>query len=238
MKGCAERRALSLPAAHAAALSRYSRDTGNVRSYPSEVVGEFFARMAPVPGFDARGFLPPYMGDDGTTGDRSPYVATMTEVVTAFATTNARRKLLKGLLEYRALLISLGYDTGVQFVDGSFVEDVELREARDPGDVDVFSLLQRPDQYQEDPHLWLSTGLSEWQSQIIDHVENKKRFGIDTYAVALDQCDLNDVISVVGYWYSLFSHKRVTQDWKGFLRIALDASDDAAARELLVSNNA
>lgn len=194
--------------------------------------------MSPVPDFDDRGLLPPYIGDDGTTDDRSPYNATMTEVVSTFGTTPARRKLLVGLLDYRALLMSLGYDLGVQFVDGSFVENVEAREGRDPGDIDVFSFLQRPERYRHNSQSWATQGVVEWQSQIIDRVENKKRFGLDTYAVAVDQCQVDDTIAFTVYWYSLFSHKRVTHDWKGFLRIGLDPADDAVARAQLVTNNA
>jgi hypothetical protein len=194
--------------------------------------------MPPVPNFDDRGLLPPYIGDDGTTDDRSPYIATMTEVVTTFGTTPARCKLLVGLLDYRALLLSLGYDLGIQFIDGSFVENVEAREGRDPGDIDVFSFLQRPDRYRQDAQAWATQGVVEWRSQIIDRVENKKRFGLDTYAVAVDQCPVDDTIAFTVYWYSLFSHKRVTHDWKGFLRIGLDAADDAVARAQLVTSNA
>ncbi|MFZ5691763.1 MAG: DUF6932 family protein [Pseudomonadota bacterium] len=211
-----------------------------IRSFPSSwpPAQNFRQSLPPVPNFDDRGLLPPYIGDDGTTDDRSPYDTTMTEVVTIFGTTPARRRLLAGLLDYRALLRSLGYDVGIQFVDGSFVENVEAREGRDPGDIDVFSFLQRPDRYSQDAQAWATQGFPEWQTQIADQAENKRRFGLDTYAVAVDQCAIVDTITFTSYWYSLFSHKRVTHDWKGFLRIGLGATDDAAARALLVTSNA
>jgi hypothetical protein len=70
---------------------------------------------------------------------RWPYQVTMVELVAGLGTTPWRCILLFGLLSYRRLLTNLGYAAGVQFVDGSFVENVETREGRDPGDIDLFS---------------------------------------------------------------------------------------------------
>lgn len=189
--------------------------------------------MSPIPTFDQRGFLPPYLGSDGTTGNRSPYVATMVELVGALATTDPRRELVRGLLDYRQLLQNLGYTAGLQYIDGSFVEDVEAREGRPPGDIDVFGFLVRPQKYRQDQALWISVGYPEWVSEVIDFTVNKQRFKIDTYAIAIDQSGLLDVIEATTYWSSLFAHKRMTHDWKGFLKIPLDHVGDAAARALL-----
>jgi hypothetical protein len=190
--------------------------------------------MAPVPDFDARGFLPPFLGPDATTPERSPYEAGMVDLLGKMGTTGPRRVLLKGLLEYRELLGRLGYTEGLQFVDGSFVENIEIRKSRPPSDIDVFSFLVRPGQYRSDPALWASTGFSEWSKEVVDRTINKQRFGLDTYAVAADGLSPLQIINQTVYWYSLFSHKRVTHDWKGFLQIPLNASDDAAARAALV----
>jgi hypothetical protein len=158
----------------------------------------------------------------------------MTEVVGTLGITPERKKLLLALLDYRTLLASLGYAIGLQFIDGSFVENVELRENRSPGDIDVFSFLVRPSHYQQDPALWQSTGFAEWRDEIAARDLNKQRFGLDTYAIAIDQTGPVGVIEGTMYWYSLFSHKRLTYDWKGFLRVELNANDDAAARTACV----
>lgn len=189
--------------------------------------------MSPVPTFDARGLLPPYVGDDATAINRSPYEATMTEIVMSLGTTPHRKALLGGLLDYRELLAAFGYVSGLQFIDGSFVEDVEARETRDPKDIDVFSFLVRPDRYRQDAALWTSVGLVEWRSEIIDHERNKARFKLDTYAVAIDQSTGLGLILATTYWSSLFAHKRTTHDWKGFLRVPLNPADDIAARALI-----
>lgn len=58
----------------------------------------------PLPSFDRRGLLPPFLGADATTSDRSPYWVTMPELVAAFGTTPHRRALLRNIINYRALL--------------------------------------------------------------------------------------------------------------------------------------
>ena len=138
-----------------------------------------------IPPFDTRGLLPPFIGSDPTTSTRSPYVCTMAELAATLGTTSHRRRLLSGLLSYRALIMTLGYSEGLQFINGSFVENVELREGRDPGDIDVFSFLVLPFHYHTGMPLWLQTGLPEWTSEFADRNKNKIRFGIDAYAIAL-----------------------------------------------------
>jgi Family of unknown function (DUF6932) len=188
--------------------------------------------MAPVPAFDARGLMPPFLGSDAVTKDRSPYEVTMPEIVASLGTTQVRRGLIRGLLDYRGLLTQLGYTTGVQFIDGSFAENIEAREGREPDDIDVFSYLMRPAHYQ-DPTTWAASGFAEWSSEIVDRARNRLRFRLDTYAIAVDQHGPLRLIIETIYWYSLFAHKRITHDWKGFLRVRLSATDDAAARTLL-----
>jgi hypothetical protein len=109
-----------------------SRDSCVEGTYPVTVA--LGVPLAPIPAFDSRGLLPPYIGPDGATADRSPYEATMTEIVPALGTTPHRRSLVRGLLDYRALLTRLGYTVGLQFLNGTFVENVEGREGRPPND--------------------------------------------------------------------------------------------------------
>jgi hypothetical protein len=188
----------------------------------------------PTPAFDGRGLLPPYLGADGTTPDRSPYRTRVTDIVAKLGTSPVRENLLFGLLKYRRLLNSSGYTDGMQFIDGSFVEDVEVREGRDPGDIDVFSFLIRPARFQSDPAAWAAVGFPVWAVYLMDRDRNKRRFGLDTYGIAIDQHGPLRLINETIYWYSLFSHKRITHDWKGFLSIPLDPVDDAMAMTALV----
>jgi hypothetical protein len=190
----------------------------------------------PVPPFDVRGLLPPFVGADATTQDRSPYLATMAEVVTQLGTTPQRRQLLRNLIAYRQLLAVEGYQNGVQFIDGSFVENIEGSANRPPSDIDVFSLLNAPQKYRSDPSAWASTGLTFWQTEIADRNKNKQRFSLDTYAVLYEELQPMGLIQYIIYWYGLFSHQRDTFAWKGFVVLPLDPIGDQAALALIGSN--
>ena len=183
----------------------------------------------PVPPFDARGLLPPFLGIDERTAARSPYVTNMGEMVTSFASTPHRSQLLKNLIAYRALLASDGYLSGLQFIDGSFVENVEAIEYRPPRDIDVFSFLNLPSKYTADPALWAASGLAFWQSEIADFNKNKLRYNLDTYALSVDGLLPWQLFEAVIYWYSLFSTGVPTHAWKGFVAISLDPAADGAA---------
>src|SRR5580692_10607499 len=93
--------------------------------------------MAPLPPFISSGVLPPHLAGAASPHDRSPYEATPAEVVARFATSGPRRVILRGYLDYRAALREAGFAEGYQWLDGSFVEDVERTEGRPPNDVDV-----------------------------------------------------------------------------------------------------
>jgi hypothetical protein len=188
-----------------------------------------------LPAFDGRGLLPPFLGADETTPARSPYDATMGELVVALGTTPARLKLLFGLLKYRKLLGSFGYTVGFQFIDGSFVENVEIRESRDPGDIDVFGFMMQPAQYVGNVALWQSTGFPQWTGEVVNRSLNKQRYLLDAYGIVVDQGGPLEIMNATIYWYSLFSHKKVTHDWKGFVKIPLNPADDQAALASIVS---
>ncbi len=185
----------------------------------------------PLPSFDLRGLLPPFVGADAATPDRSPYWVTMPELVAAFGTTPHRRQLLRNLIAYRALLAQEGYVEGFQFIDGSFVENVEALESRNPGDIDVFSILKLPPKYLTNPAAWQATGFPFWTAEVANRNWNKQRFSLDTYAVLFEELQAQPMklISDIIYWYGLFSHQRTTFAWKGFAGLALDPATDQVA---------
>lgn len=181
----------------------------------------------PIPNYDGRGLLPAFVGQ-ANSHERSPYIAKMTEIVGFFATTDRRRRLLNNLIAYRTLLASGGFVEGLQFVDGSFVEDVERTSSREPGDIDIFSMLVLPSRFAQDHAAWRATGLPFWQGEIADRAKNKSRFELDTYAEVYPMRRPDEIRTII-YWYSLFSHQRSTMAWKGFVAVPLDAADDALA---------
>jgi hypothetical protein len=102
-------------------------------------------------------------------------------------------------------------------VDGSFSENVEILEARNPGDVDVVSFL-------DDPNGDLA---QIFPGDLADHDEVKKTFFVDSYWVETTLPG-RELVTLSAYWYSMWAHRRNSQ-WKGFLQVDLDPAEDAAA---------
>lgn len=186
-----------------------------------------------LPPFDLRGLLPPFNGMDPATADRSPYFCSMLELCSAMGTTDHRKRLLRNLIAYRGLLASDGYVNGIQFIDGSFVEDVERIEARNPNDIDIFSAVMPPDKYASDFREWSISGLPFWKSEIVNNSLNRTRFSLDCYGMVLDPRQPFLYIKPFLYWYSLFSHRRTNFEWKGFVAVALGGAEDQAALKIL-----
>lgn len=181
-----------------------------------------------IPAFNVSGVLPPFVGDSPTIpAAMSPYQTTMTALVKRFATSAERIEILLGLIAYRTELRSMGFLDGFQWIDGSFVEQIEITRSRPPADVDVVTFARRPIIEIEE---WIK--LVQTNSPLFDQAAVKAKFKCDAYFVDLG---INPALIVndTRYWFGLFSHQRDTALWKGMLAIPLD-SDDAEAQQLLV----
>ena len=146
-------------------------------------------------------------------------------MVLRFGDTGDRRKLLRGLLDYRAALHAADLRVGFQWVNGSFVEDTAQHAQREPNDIDLVTFLQLPDErtqaqwFQDNPSLF-------------DPRTSKDRYGTDAYIVVLDRGSLPSLVRESAYWNSLWSHDKSRQ-WKGYLEIDLSDHEDAAATAAL-----
>lgn len=177
----------------------------------------------PIPPFGPSGVLPEFDRSNPGGDDRSPYDASIVELVQRFATTLERKELLAKLIAYRQLLASGGYVAGYQFINGSFVENVELIRGRPPGDIDVVSFLEIPQIYQSDLNVWAATGFPFWRDEVADRPKNKGRFSLDTFAIPLSSAGYRNFT----YWHGLFSHQRDTFAGKGYIVIPIDARADS-----------
>lgn len=186
-----------------------------------------------IPSFTAKGILPPIAGSSVVDRERSPYIISMTELVQTFGTSPRRKHLLQNLMAYRALMYANGYVSGLQFLDGSFVENIERHSGREPSDIDVYSLLDIPSRFLEDPASWQTEGFKFWAEEIQNQPLNKSRFELDTYALLVQELPFVHLLKDVMYWYSLFSHQKVTFAWKGFVAVLLDEQQDVDALALL-----
>ena len=94
----------------------------------------------PIPQFDGiTNVIPPCQFDPRNPSDLTPYICTFEEVCQRFATAPERIEILRGCLAFRQELVRRGVN-GFQWLDGSFVEDIEAQEGRSPQDIDVVTV--------------------------------------------------------------------------------------------------
>jgi len=98
-----------------------------------------------IPPLGASGVLPPYVGSSPTIPTAmSPYATSLVEIVQRFSGSPGRVTLLQGYLNYRRALSAVGLADGFQWLSGSFFEDIENLERRDPHDIDVVTFWKLP----------------------------------------------------------------------------------------------
>ena len=175
----------------------------------------------PIPGFNSNLVLPPHLGDPRRPAELSPYPCTAVELCRRFATSPARITILDGLLRLRKALRLHGMTSGFQWIAGSFTEDIETSESRDPQDIDVVTFY-----WYTDPLFNYSFRTAFPQS--VDRNRIKADYHVDHFMVdTLFRPEAT--VEQTRYWYGLFSHKR-SDLWKGMLRLELDTEvDDIAA---------
>ena len=173
---------------------------------------------SPIPEWDISGVLP--ASDEGDP--ISPYIASLSDLVARFGDTDERRRLLMGLLDFRAELHNAGLVRGFQWIDGSFVESIEDTEYRSPRDIDVVTFLYIPNRYTQE-------SLVQAFPSLFDHDGVKEVYEIDSYFVPMNQTMPERLISRSIYWNSLFSHNRLDFR-KGYLQVDLASGQDTQAR--------
>lgn len=171
-----------------------------------------------IPEWTSQGVLPPI----SAVAERSPYRTSLTDLVLRYATSATRNTILQGLVSFRQALHALGLDSGFQWVDGSFVENVELIENRAPHDVDVVTFYYSPGGQTQEDLLSLAPGLFTPSS-------TKATYHVDAYFVELNGNTPAVLVGQTTYWHSLWSHRR-NEQWKGYLQVDLSSADDQAAQ--------
>lgn len=185
-----------------------------------------------IPQFTQSGVLPPFDPSVGPTSRHgvSPYRISLTDFVEHFDTSIERRDILLGFLNYRKSLKAFGVVQGYQWIDGSFVENIEATANRPPNDIDVVTFAYRPQHLNDDQAWNLEAGQ---RTDLFAPQESKQIFKCDAYFVDLS-IRPEYLVSTTAYWFGLFSHRRETGIWKGMIQINLSDSEDQAL-ELLDS---
>lgn len=182
----------------------------------------------PIPPFDGiSNVLPPCSTDGGKVREISPYLSTIEEFVDRFSTSAARKALLLRLLDFRAELYRLGID-GFQWLDGSFVENIEMQAQRDPKDIDAVTFVRKPPDGSDFERIARENGI--WFPRQV-----KNTYGIDNFWVHL-ALRPDNLVKVATFWHGLFTHRRSDQLWKGMVTVSIfDKGADDRARQRLSS---
>lgn len=170
----------------------------------------------PIPNFDHNFVLPPHLGDPTEPSELSPYPCNSLEVCERFATSPERVEILSGFLAFRQQLNNYGLTNGFQWLDGSFLEDVETREGRPPKDLDIVTVYWG---YDIDFQQELVINLPEFAD--IDLA--KLNYHLDHYPFDAGAA-ANITVDYARYWIQLFSHNR-DAIWKGMLKVSLNTPD-------------
>lgn len=179
-----------------------------------------------IPAWTMAGVLPPIRpGQAGHSTDRSPYCVPLSEVVEQFSSSSNRVAIIEGLLEYRRALHQLGLVSGFQWLDGSFMEDVETQESRSPKDVDVVTYFGLPGG-ETQVTLFAKAGM------LFNNRHVKTTYLVDAYPSILGESVSARHVRQISYWYSMWSHRR-DGTWKGFIQVDLDPQEDVDARQIL-----
>ncbi len=183
----------------------------------------------PIPQLGPSGILPPYVGSVTQMASMSPYVTSLVEVAQRFCLTDPRKEILRGLLQYRQSLGGLGFNQGMQWLSGSFLEDIETLEQRVPRDVDIVTFCHLP---AATPTTASLQALIAANQPLFDHDAVKANFKVDFHFVVLD-FDPQAIVAQTRFWFGLFSHRR-NGLWKGMVQVPLALSaDDITAAQLV-----
>ncbi len=174
-----------------------------------------------IPQWNVDGVIPPVNVNDPTSNDRSPYSVPLNDFMLRFGTTQSRLDILGGLIEFRSALHNVGLVQGFQWIDGSFLENIEETEKRNPNDIDLVTFFHLPEGKTQE-------SLFKTAPDLFNHRNVKEIFHADTYFVCLNSASPDMLIDMATYWYSLWSHRR-NGLWKGFIRIDLSNNDDQVA---------
>ncbi len=175
-----------------------------------------------IPDWNPRGVLPPNNPNAPKSWDRSPYTVSLTDLILRFGTSPERNTILSGFLKFRSALHAAGLVDGFQWVNGSFVENIETIQERSPFDIDTVTFFHLPDGKTEQ-------SLASSAPRLFENDKIKQDYSVDAYFVSLTCEKPEPLVAQSAYWYSIWSHRR-RGEWKGYLQIDLSSTDDAEAQ--------
>lgn len=178
-----------------------------------------------LPNWNALGLIPPIDNQQPTSTNRSPYEVSLTDFVLRFGCTEPRRAVLNGFLHYRRALHAAGLVSGFQWLNGSFLQNVEELESRAPKDIDVVTFFDLPAKKSQKDMLQQFPDLFPTSLEVLQKI--KSTYSVDAYVENLAKAP-KQLVRQSSYWYSMWSHDR-NQAWKGYVQIDLASTEDSLA---------
>lgn len=150
-----------------------------------------------IPPFDHNNNVrPPFLESNPTSRQAfSPYKCSIGEFCRKFAVSDEHINILKKYVEFRLECFGTGIHNGFQWIDGSFVEDTQQRESREPHDIDVVSFIYRA--YINPNNIIKSF------PEFINPKLSKNRYLVDHYIVVADlnpEFELDCKQTDLAYW--------------------------------------
>lgn len=175
-----------------------------------------------IPSFDHNGVIPPFIGNPALGSNKvSPYPATSLEICQRFAFSPQRIYILKRFLAFRNEMRKFGI-SGFQYLDGSFLEDIENSTLnRPPNDLDLLTFYLPISSTQE-------TNIINNFNDFVNRNTCKANYHLDHLIINLGSHPIN-IVEFTRYYVQLFTHNR-SNVWKGMLKLDignLGEDDDA-----------
>lgn len=182
-----------------------------------------------IPDWNEKGLISPVQeGAPGHSSKRSPYSVDLVSFVNRFAISEERCRIVEGFLKYRKALHNIGMIKGFQWLDGSFLENIEQNENRAPKDIDIVTFFEIPSDANQKK-------LASSHPDIFISSKAKEKYFVDTYFFEIGKPITAIDVKLISYWYSMWSHRR-DDVWKGFIQIDLSpVFDDLALEELEIA---
>lgn len=181
-----------------------------------------------IPSFDHNGVIPPYLGNPANGSNFvSPYPTDSLELCQRFATSKDRIAILKKFMAFREEMRNFGI-SGFQYLDGSFLEDIEnSTENRPPNDLDLLTFFMP---LTRDQQIEIMKSFKDFG----DRTLCKTNYSLDHMLISLGMHPIQ-IVEFTRYFIQLFTHNRANV-WKGMLKLEVGTlSEDDAANSFLNS---
>ncbi|MCL1894825.1 MAG: hypothetical protein FWG02_11460 [Holophagaceae bacterium] len=177
--------------------------------------------------WDSSGVLPKVIGSGLAIGEQSPFRVTLLDVADLFVVSKERLDIFRGFINYRKALHETGICEGFQWINGSFVEDVEVFRGTPPHDIDIVTFTYLPKDCNDQHDLYSR------HPELFDPTQTKAKYRVDGYLELLGQPMTVKMVHKVTYWHNLWSHQRGSFAEKGFVELDLSPEEDSSADVIL-----